>query len=91
VDPASAERSFTRGRAEGGRDPDPGFSPETLAALAQLPHNQREALLLMHVHERSHAEAAVIVGSTAGAIELRAHRACVALRGLLGPREEHGA
>ena len=55
-----------------------------LAALAHLPERQREALLLTKIHGRSLAEAAAITGSTPGAIKLRAHRAYVTLRGLLG-------
>jgi RNA polymerase sigma-70 factor (ECF subfamily) len=59
----------------------------TLAALAQLPQNQREALVLTKLHGRSHAEAAAITGTTPSAIKLRAHRAYVALRRILGVGE----
>jgi RNA polymerase sigma-70 factor (ECF subfamily) len=59
----------------------------TLAALAQLPQNQREALVLTKLHGRSHAEAAAITGTTPSAIKLRAHRAYVALRRILGRSE----
>jgi RNA polymerase sigma-70 factor (ECF subfamily) len=59
-----------------------------LAALDRLPESQREALLLTKVHGRTHAEAAAITGSTPGAIKLRAHRAYVALRALLGEAEQ---
>lgn len=62
------------------------LSPVTMAALAQLPQNQREALILTKVHGRSVAEAAAITGSTPGAIKLRAHRAYVTLRRLLGQK-----
>jgi len=55
-----------------------------LAALERLPDNQRQALLLTKVHGRSVAEAAMITGTTPGAIKLRAHRAYVTLRQLLG-------
>jgi RNA polymerase sigma-70 factor (ECF subfamily) len=55
-----------------------------LEALNKLPERQREALLLTKIHGRSIAEAAAITGSTPGAIKLRAHRAYVTLRGLLG-------
>jgi RNA polymerase sigma-70 factor (ECF subfamily) len=58
-----------------------------LAALAELPENQRQALLLTKVHGRSIAEAAMITGSTQGAIKQRAHRAYVTLRRLLGKNE----
>jgi RNA polymerase sigma-70 factor (ECF subfamily) len=66
--------------------PDP-MATVTLAALAQLPQNQREALVLTKLHGRSHAEAAAITGTTPSAIKLRAHRAYVALRRILGRRE----
>lgn len=57
-----------------------------MAALQHLPENQRQALILTKVHGRSHAEAAQIVGSTPGAIKLRAHRAYVSLRQILGTK-----
>jgi RNA polymerase sigma-70 factor, ECF subfamily len=56
-----------------------------MAALARLPESQREALMLIKVHGRSIAEAAMITGSTAGAIKQRAHRAYVTLRTMLRP------
>ncbi len=55
-----------------------------MAALDRLPENQREALILTKVHGRSIAEAAMITGTTPGAIKLRAHRAYVTLREILG-------
>ena len=55
-----------------------------LAALERLPENQRQALLLTKIHGRSLAEAAMITGTTPGAIKLRAHRAYVTLREMLG-------
>jgi RNA polymerase sigma factor (sigma-70 family) len=58
-----------------------------LAALAKLPANQRQALILTKVHGRSIADAAMITGSTPGAIKQRAHRAYVTLRQLLGRKE----
>jgi len=70
-----------------------GHSPEherartaaaAMAALEHLPDNQRQALILTKVHGRSVAEAAMITGTTPGAIKLRAHRAYVTLRELLG-------
>jgi RNA polymerase sigma-70 factor, ECF subfamily len=52
----------------------------SLSDLDGLPHNQRQALVLTKVHGHSVAEAALIAGTTAGAIKLRAHRAYVTLR-----------
>jgi RNA polymerase sigma-70 factor (ECF subfamily) len=52
----------------------------SLADLDGLPQNQKEALILTKVHGHSLAEAAMITGTTPGAIKLRAHRAYVTLR-----------
>jgi RNA polymerase sigma-70 factor, ECF subfamily len=76
------------GAPEGASKEDAGLSKVTLAALEELPQNQREALLLTKVHGCSHQEAAAIAGTTPGAIKLRAHRAYVALRKILGQPEE---
>ena len=64
-----------------------GAAAGALAALAQLPENQRQALILTKVHGRSIADAAMITGSTPGAIKQRAHRAYVTLRQLLSGKE----
>lgn len=58
----------------------------SLADLDGLPRNQREALILTKVHGHSLAEAAMITGSSPGAIKLRAHRAYVTLRDRLSRR-----
>jgi RNA polymerase sigma-70 factor (ECF subfamily) len=73
--------------------PDPADRPDAsaaagaLAALARLPESQRQALILTKVHGRSIADAAMITGSTPGAIKQRAHRAYVTLRQMLGRKE----
>ena len=51
-----------------------------VAALATLPEPQRQAVLLIKIHGHSTAEAASILGTTVGAIKVRAHRGYVALR-----------
>ncbi len=51
-----------------------------LAALATLPESQRQAVLLIKIHGHGTAQAASILGTTAGAIKVRAHRGYVALR-----------
>src|SRR6266700_6575270 len=51
-----------------------------LAALATLPEPQRQAVLLIKIHGHSTAQAASILGTTVGAIKVRAHRGSVALR-----------
>lgn len=72
--------------------PTPTTARQALTALDQLPENQRQALLLTKVHGRSTAEAAMIAGTTPGAIKQRAHRAYLTLRQVLskdrpaGPR-----
>jgi RNA polymerase sigma-70 factor (ECF subfamily) len=75
------------GDGDGGA-PAPGDDGESaaaaMAALEHLPENQRQALILTKVHGRSHAEAAMITGTTPGAIKLRSHRAYVTLRQILG-------
>jgi len=72
------------GSGPGGED----SAPEriSLADLDGLPQNQKEALILTKVHGHTLAEAAVITGTTPGAIKLRAHRAYVTLRAKLGAR-----
>ena len=69
-------------------EPDREAASEAMAALEHLPENQREALILTKVHGRSHAEAAMITGTTPGAIKLRAHRAYVSLRQMLARGRE---
>jgi len=51
-----------------------------MAALATLPESQRQAVLLIKIHGHSTAQAASILGTTVGAIKVRAHRGYVALR-----------
>lgn len=51
-----------------------------MEALAGLPEMQRQAVLLTKIHGHSTAEAASILGTTVGALKLRAHRGYVALR-----------
>ncbi len=52
--------------------------------LARLPETQRAAFELMRLDGLSHAEAAQTLGVTISAVKLRAHRAYVALRAVLG-------
>jgi RNA polymerase sigma factor (sigma-70 family) len=82
------QRADLSGARESSQPADPALAQLTLAALAQLPANQREALVLTKLHGRSHAEAAAITGTTASAIKLRAHRAYVALRRILAKADE---
>ena len=66
---------------------DPELAREALDALAQLPEQQREAVVLTKLDGKSVAEAAEIAGTTVGAMKVRAHRGYEALRKLLGARK----
>ncbi len=63
---------------------DPELMQAALAALATLPQQQREAVVLTKLDGKSVAEAAEIAGTTIGAMKVRAHRGYEALRKLLG-------
>jgi RNA polymerase sigma-70 factor (ECF subfamily) len=63
---------------------DPELAAAALAALADLPPQQREAVVLTKLEGRSVAEAADIAGTTVGAMKVRAHRGYEALRARLG-------
>jgi RNA polymerase sigma-70 factor (ECF subfamily) len=65
---------------------DPELTAATLAALADLPDAQREAVVLTKLDGKSVAEAAAIAGTTVGAMKVRAHRGYEALRKALGGR-----
>lgn len=56
------------------------------AALSTLPASQREAVLLLKVEGLSAAEAAAVVGTTEGAIKMRAQRGYEQLRRILESR-----
>src|SRR5262249_8933921 len=53
---------------------DPELTAAALAALSELPEQQREAVVLTKLEGKSVAEAAEIAGATAGARKVRAHR-----------------
>jgi RNA polymerase sigma-70 factor (ECF subfamily) len=63
------------------------LSRRTLDALSRLSPGQREALVLIKLHGRSVAEAALITGSSVSAVKVRAHRGYLALKKLLGVDE----
>jgi RNA polymerase sigma-70 factor, ECF subfamily len=81
------QRADLRGETDDRRD-DPRADPElvqaALDALAQLPTQQREAVVLTKLEGKSVAEAAEIAGASAGAMKVRAHRGYEALRKVLG-------
>jgi RNA polymerase sigma-70 factor, ECF subfamily len=74
------ELAGERDKIEGG---DPELGAAALAALAELPHDQRQAVVLTKLEGKSVAEAAEIAGTTVGAMKLRAHRGYRALRAAL--------
>jgi RNA polymerase sigma-70 factor (ECF subfamily) len=63
---------------------DPELVSAALDALAELPDQQREAVVLTKLDGKTVAEAAAIAGTTTGAMKVRAHRGYEALRKLLG-------
>jgi len=63
---------------------DPELAKAALDALAELPDQQREAVVLTKLEGKSVAEAAEIAGTSVGAMKVRAHRGYEALRKLLG-------
>ena len=67
---------------------DPELVAAALDALALLPDQQREAVVLTKLDGKSVAEAAAIAGTTIGAMKVRAHRGYEALRKVLGKRSE---
>ena len=60
-------------------------------ALQKLPESQASAFRLLKGEGLSVAEVAAIMGTTKGAVKLRAHRAYEALRGFLRPELRGGA
>jgi RNA polymerase sigma factor (sigma-70 family) len=62
---------------------DPELVKTALDALAQLPVQQRQAVVLTKLEGKSVAEAAEIAGTTVGAMKVRAHRGYELLRNLL--------
>jgi RNA polymerase sigma-70 factor (ECF subfamily) len=67
---------------------DPEMVAAALDALAELPAQQREAVVLTKLDGKTVAEAAEIAGTTVGAMKVRAHRGYEALRKLLGKPAE---
>lgn len=81
-----------------GNDGEAGASPEALlvraqtgaqvwAALRRLPAPQREALVLVDLRERPHADAARIAGVELDTLRTRLHRARLKLAALLAAEE----
>lgn len=84
-------RAGLTGEGEGAREESEAQPARVgLGDLDGLPQNQKEALILTKVHGYSLTEAAMITGSTPGAIKQRAHRAYVTLRERLTRRSSEG-
>lgn len=95
-------RDLLAGAAEIGGEDDPiaehGMADQEVEArelarklqseLSKLPANQRAAFQLLRIDGLSHNEAAEVLGATVSAVKLRAHRAYVALRGIVGSPTE---
>jgi len=83
------QQADLRGESDDRRD-EPRADTELLGAaldaLAELPTQQREAVVLTKLDGKSVAEAAEIAGTTVGAMKVRAHRGYEALRKLLAGR-----
>jgi RNA polymerase sigma-70 factor (ECF subfamily) len=65
---------------------DPELVKTALDALAGLPEQQRQAVILTKLEGKTVAEAAEIAGTTVGAMKVRAHRGYEILRSLLGKK-----
>ena len=63
--------------------PDVGLSKQLAAALAALPYDQRQAVVLHQLEELSFGEIAEVVGCSRSAAKVRAHRGYQQLRTLL--------
>ena len=68
-------------------DADPALRAALVAALGTLPADQREAVVLHHLEGLSFPEIADILGISAGAAKVRAHRGYERLRVRLGSKE----
>jgi len=66
---------------------DPDQVKAALDALAELPEQQRQAVVLTKLEGKTVAEAAEIAGTTIGAMKVRAHRGYEVLRNLLGRKK----
>lgn len=84
VDPAQAEAQQDAIRSDPGADM--GLRIDLMAALARLPIDQREPLLLVSVEQFSYAECAEALGIPIGTVMSRVSRGRVALRELLDGR-----
>ena len=86
---AAERRALTRTPDEEGRDPTSTAEALDLRrAVATLPHQQREAVVLRYFLGLSAGEAAEVVRVSPGAMRTRTSRAVAALRTVLAPATE---
>jgi RNA polymerase sigma-70 factor (ECF subfamily) len=84
VDPAVADAQLDAQRADPGVDV--GLRMDLMAALARLPPEQREPLLLVSVEQLSYAECAEALGIPIGTVMSRVSRGRAVLRDILDGR-----
>jgi RNA polymerase sigma-70 factor, ECF subfamily len=89
VDPARATEAQDAFAADPG--PDVGLRLDLLAALARLPAEQREPLLLVSVEQLSYAECAEVLRIPVGTVMSRVSRGRAALRAWLDGTARPGA
>lgn len=65
-------------------------SQELLAAIGQLPEDQRAVIMMRFIEELDYAEVAAILGKSPGALRVAQHRALIALRKILEREENEG-
>ncbi|MDP3083010.1 MAG: sigma-70 family RNA polymerase sigma factor [Rubrivivax sp.] len=81
TDPEELQRA--QDEAQAGRGHDMGLRLDLQAALALLPREQLEPLLLVCVEQLRYAEVAEVLGIPVGTVMSRVHRARAALRAIL--------
>lgn len=81
IDPAQADAQQDAQRSDPGADV--GLRIDLVSALARLPIDQREPLLLVSVEQLTYAECAEALGIPIGTVMSRVSRGRVALRALL--------
>ena len=96
TDPAELQRVQDARQHDHAPAPDPGLRLDLRAALARLPPEQREPLLLVCVEQLSYAEVAQVLRIPIGTVMSRVCRGRAVLRRFLGgaerpPRAEAGA
>lgn len=64
--------------------PDPPFDADLFGALARLGHEQRVAVVMVHVYGHRYREVATLLGVSEAAVTNHVHRGLARLRTLLG-------